>query len=70
MERIPVAIMNSKGYKPLDDGLGNAMIPRIGALTQEICERLLTFESAVALVSSIPGISAITAQVIIGSNWG
>ncbi len=42
----------------------------IGALTQEICERLLPFESAVALVASIPGISAITAQVIIAETGG
>ncbi|WP_423783136.1 IS110 family transposase, partial [Ferrimicrobium acidiphilum] len=42
----------------------------IGALTQEICERLLPFESAVALVASIPGISTITAQVIIAETGG
>ncbi|MDA8373432.1 MAG: IS110 family transposase [Actinomycetota bacterium] len=42
----------------------------IAALTQEICERLLPFEAAVALVSSIPGISAITAQVIIAETGG
>ncbi|WP_298446256.1 IS110 family transposase, partial [Ferrimicrobium sp.] len=42
----------------------------IGALTQEICERLLPFEPAVALVASIPGISTITAQVIIAETGG
>ena len=42
----------------------------IEALTQEICERLVPFEIGVALVSSIPGISATTAQVIIAETGG
>ncbi len=40
----------------------------IAALTAEIAARLVPFETAVALVSSIPGISQTTAQVIVAET--
>ena len=40
----------------------------IATLSAEICERLLPFEPQVALLTSIPGISAITAQVIVAET--
>ncbi len=40
----------------------------IAALTAEIAARLVPFETAIALVSSIPGISQTTAQVIVAET--
>jgi len=40
----------------------------IGALTKEIATRLVPFEGAVALVTSMPGISEVTAQVIVAET--
>jgi transposase len=40
----------------------------IATLSAEICERLVPFEPQVALLTSIPGISATTAQVIVAET--
>lgn len=40
----------------------------VGALTEEITMRLVPFESAVVLVTSIPGISRTTAEVIVAET--
>jgi transposase len=40
----------------------------IARLTEEICSRLLPFEAQVALICSIPGVSAVTAQVIVAET--
>jgi transposase len=40
----------------------------IATLSAEICERLVPFEPQVALLTSIPGISAATAQVIVAET--
>lgn len=40
----------------------------IGALTNEITTRLVPFEGAVAIVTSMPGISVTTAQVIVAET--
>ena len=40
----------------------------IGALTEEVTTRLVPFEAAVAIVTSIPGISRTTAEVIVAET--
>ena len=40
----------------------------IATLTEEICERLVPFTPAVTLLTSIPGVSAVTAQVIVAET--
>jgi transposase len=42
----------------------------IAELSAEICARLVPFEAKVALLSSVPGVSEITAQVIIAETGG